>query len=227
MHNFYLGIGLYTSLEAGRLAGISSLSISRWLKGYQSDENWIEPIWEPELDFDEKNQVQLTFRDLMEIRFINAFRKAGLPLQTVRALYKKASELIQDTRPFSTADFRTDGKTIFFETINQNRKDSDLLDLKNDQFNFKKFVEPTFKDIEYKKGLPVIWWPMENNKSIVLDPTRSFGQPIVDEVSIPTATLYNSYLANNRSIKHIAEYYEINPSYVKNALRFEKKLAGL
>jgi uncharacterized protein (DUF433 family) len=232
MSESLLGIGLYTSMEASRLLKTPSSNISRWLRGYSykdnyGDEYWVDAIWEPELDLGYNDQVQLSFRDLMEVRFIDSFRKAGLPLQTVRSLYKQACELINDVRPFSTAEFRTDGKTIFFDVSNEIREDNDLIDLRDLQHVFKRFIEPTFKDIEYNNSEPIRWWPQKNNKNIVLDPQRSFGQPIVEKEGIPTSTLYTVFLAEDESFKEVADIYEIPIQAVKSAVNFERSLLGI
>jgi len=232
MNDNLLGIGLYTSLEAGKLLKTSSINISRWLKGYKYKDNegedrWVDAIWRPELDLGYHEQVQLSFRDLMEVRFIDSFRTAGLPMQTIRTLYDRAKVIMDDTRPFSTAEFRTDGKTIFYEVSNEIRDENDVIDLRDYQLVFKKFIEPTFKDIEYKKGVPVKWWPQKHDKSVVIDPARSFGQPIIDSFSIPTSTLYNVYLAEDESYKNVADIYEIPLPFVKKAVSFEKYLSGI
>jgi len=57
----------------------------------------------------------LSFRDLIELRFVKTFRDLGVGLTTIRDCYRRAVDEIHDDRPFSTQRFRTDGKTIFLE----------------------------------------------------------------------------------------------------------------
>jgi hypothetical protein len=61
----------------------------------------------------QKSALEVSFRDLIELRFVKAFRDAGLSLQTIRECFGRAIEAVRDERPFSTLRFRTDGKTIF------------------------------------------------------------------------------------------------------------------
>jgi hypothetical protein len=61
----------------------------------------IAPLWAPELPaFD--GRLELGFRDLIELRFVNAFLQAGLRLNTIRKCLDYARECVNDPRPFST-----------------------------------------------------------------------------------------------------------------------------
>ena len=69
------------------------------------------------------------------------------------------------------------------------------------------------------------WWPYGQEYLVVLDPARSFGQPILAKEGIPTAILASAY-KTEKSIKTIALWYEIEEKAVKNALEFERKIAA-
>lgn len=153
MSDSLLGIGLYTSLEASKLTKVPAQTISRWLGGYSYPNDRgvpqnVAPLWEPDLARGYNDQIQLSFRDLMEVRFVKAFRDSGLSLQNIRLCFSKAQEIINADRPFSTAQFHTDGKTIFLEKIVPELQNSETVDLKNFQSVFKTFISPTFKDID-------------------------------------------------------------------------------
>ncbi len=124
-----LGRGFYGAAESLQLlnyrrpatdapsARLGRQTLSRWLRGYDFKVNGevhrSEPLWRPDYPVDER--VELSFRDLIELRFVKAFRDAGLSLQTIRICFQRAVEEVRDPRPFSTRRFRTDGKTIFLE----------------------------------------------------------------------------------------------------------------
>src|SRR4051812_22983939 len=124
-----LGRGVYAASEALRLLNfrpgvgvaedkVSRQTISRWLRGYdfqvRGETHHSEPLWTPDYANDD-DLIELSFRDLIELRFVKAFRDAGVGLQTIRQCFDRAAELVKDERPFSTREFRTDGKTIFLE----------------------------------------------------------------------------------------------------------------
>jgi hypothetical protein len=106
-----------------------------------------EPLWRSDYSNDD-NLIELSFRDLIELRFVKAFRDAGLALPTIRESYQRAAEEVHDERPFSTQKFRTDGKTIFLE-ITEGIQEAKLIDLRGRQNVFRTIVEPSLKDLEF------------------------------------------------------------------------------
>jgi DNA-binding transcriptional MerR regulator len=190
-----IGIGLYTVPEAARLTGISVPRIRRWLAGYRhgrgADTHASAPLWHPEVPkFGSK--VELSFRDLMELRFVHLFLEQGLSLQAIRRAIQKAVDVFGIERPLSTQRFRTDGRSIFLEVAGE-IDEPRLFDLKRDQYLFHRMVAPSFKDIDFEKGIPVRWWPLAGRKAIVLDPKRSFGKPILARSGVPAAALADAY----------------------------------
>src|SRR5262249_19082902 len=117
-----VGVGFYTTAEASRLLGVPVRNIRRWLLGYsymRGEKRFdIDPLWVADLPKYE-NQIEVSFRDLIELRFVNAFLSAGLGLKTIRNCLNYAQGYINDTHPFSTNRFRTDGRTIFLESASE------------------------------------------------------------------------------------------------------------
>src|SRR5688572_33370214 len=97
-----IGIGLYTVPEAARLTRIAVPRIRRWLSGYRSRagdrEHAHAPLWQPEVPR-LGSKVELSFRDLMELRFVHLFLEQGLSLQAIRSAIEKAVELFGIERP--------------------------------------------------------------------------------------------------------------------------------
>lgn len=222
-----VGIGIYTVPEASRLTGIPASKIRRWLAGYRyragGAEHASAPLWTPEVP-QLGSTIELGFRDLMELRFVDLFLEQGLSLQAIRRAIEKAVDLFGIERPLSTQRFRTDGRTIFLE-IAEETEEEVLFDLKRDQFAFHRMVAPSFKDIELEKGLPVRWWPDTEARGIVLDPRRAFGKPIVARYGVPTAALADAYEVR-RSFKLVGIDYDVPEKAVRNAVAFEKRLAA-
>jgi uncharacterized protein (DUF433 family) len=220
-----LGIGYYGVTEASELIRIPALRIRRWLAGYhfvsRDQTHFSEPLWTPQLPR-ANGHLELGFRDLMELRFIDAFVRADLSLQAIRKCLAVAREAVGDERPFSTARFRTDGRTIFLQALSE-LEEPKLLDLTAKQYVFNRIVEPTFKDIELLHGVPARWWPFAGRKTIVVDPTRSFGQPLVSPCGIPTAVLAEAAIIEGSPAK-AARAYEVPAALVRDAVRFEREL---
>jgi uncharacterized protein (DUF433 family) len=224
-----IGIGLYTVPEASRLIGIPQARLRRWLRGYTyaigEGQAVSQPVWQrqlPEID----GTLGLGFLDLMEARFIDAFRKADVPWRVIRLCAERARELYRTDHPFSTQRFRTDGRTIFAETIDQ-AGEPQLLDLVRSQLAFARVIGPSlYAGIEFSdRDVPLRWWPLGQKTSVVIDPARSFGQPIVSSGGVPTAVLADAVSAEG-SIAKVARLYQVSPQSVRAAVRFEQQLAG-
>jgi uncharacterized protein (DUF433 family) len=71
---------------------------------------------------------------------------------------------------------------------------------------------------------PALWRPLGAKAGVVLDPRRSFGAPVEEGTSIPTATLAQAVKAAG-SPHRVAELYEVPLRAVNRAVRFEDWLA--
>jgi uncharacterized protein (DUF433 family)/DNA-binding transcriptional MerR regulator len=219
-----LGVGVYSIPEAARLTGVSSSRIRRWLRGYSFTSGGAArtspPLWQRQLA--SEDSLVLSFRDLLEVRFVDAFRRHGVSWKSIRMAAECAAEIVHDSYPFSTRRFKTDGRSIFAEIL-QETGDESLLDLVKSQYEFKSIVEPfLFEGLEFSAlGIePVRWWPLGMNRRVVIDPERSFGQPIVDPESVPTRVLASAFRAEG-SIQAVARWYEVDLKSVEDALEFE------
>jgi len=219
------GIGLYTFQEAARLTGIKPGELRRWLHGYQAGKKTMPPLWETELTSSEL--VGLSFHDLLEVRFVKAFREHGVSLQTIRIAARHAREMFNSPYPFTCKRFQTDGKTIFAESLRESG-DMELLDLRGKQIVFEKIIRPfLYEGIEFGMNERALrWFPMKRNKKVVLDPAISFGKPIVAEVGVRTDILYEAWLAEEKDKKRVARQFEVPVQAVDAAIRFEERLAA-
>ena len=223
--NVTLGIGFYTVPEAARLLKIPGRNIARWLGGYSHHgKNGIvdiPPLWTPELPGTETH-LEMSFRDLIELRFIQAFIKAGLGLKSIRHCLAYARECVNDPRPFSTQSFQTDGRTIFLDSANHAGA-SELLDLKKQQYVLKQVIERSLKDLDIEGDAVVRWRPFRGKDSIIIDPARAFGQPVASAYGVQTIALAQAVTAE-ASLQRVAKIYEVPVGIVRDAVKFEEYL---
>jgi uncharacterized protein (DUF433 family) len=227
-----LGVGYYTIPEAARLLQAPPRSIARWLDGYSykgADGKAVKtpPLWRTQLPR-LGDALEIGFRDLIELRFVLAFLRQNVPLNVIRRCMENARAIVGEERPFSTQRFRTDGRSIFLESLREARaapgqEGSALVDLKTNQLVFKQVVERTFKDLDIEEGSVVHWRPYAGKPSIVIDPTRSFGKPLAADFGVPTSALARAAEAE-RSPKRAARLFEVPLSIVNDAVDFERSL---
>jgi uncharacterized protein (DUF433 family) len=222
-----IGHGVYTIAEAGRLTGVEARTIRRWLVGYRfkvgDQPRRSPPVFAPEHEvFD--GVPAMSFLDLQEIRFVDAFVRRGVSWTTLRETHREAQKLLDDRHPFATGWFVTDGRNLLVD-MRRTRRDAGLLNIVRKQWEFRRIVAPFLKDLDYEKDRIVRWWPMAGRRRVVVDPERSFGQPVVVRESVPTAVLASAF-AVEESYDTVARWYEVSPRSVRDAVEFEQHLAA-
>ena len=127
-----------------------------------------------------------------------------------------------NSHPFSTRKFLTDGRTIFLESASTD-DDARLVNLKTNQYELKHVIERTFKDLDLNDETVSRWRPFHGKSSIVIDPLRSFGQPIASKYGVPTAVLFDAVSAEG-TVEKAATVYEVSVQAVRDAVAFEELL---
>ncbi|MET0437453.1 MAG: hypothetical protein ABW043_08165, partial [Devosia sp.] len=116
-----IGTGIYTVADASNLSGVPSSRITRWLLGrrreYRGEIVHDDALWTSQLPLFEGG-LYLGFRDLIELRMVDAFRRQKISLPYLRKVVQAAREITGDAHPFSTSMFKTDGRRLYFEVIN-------------------------------------------------------------------------------------------------------------
>lgn len=222
------GIGLYTFHEASRLTRIPLRDLRRWLDGYSyrdrkhQESIAIDPLWKTE--FSDEQVDGISFHDLLEVRFVHAFRHHGVSLQTIRVASQRARELFATDYPFTSRQFRTDGRTIFASAMEETGE-TELLDLVKRQYAFRKIIEPSlYRGIEFNQDqVATRWYPSPRSKAVVLDPEVAFGKPIVTDGGVRTSILYEAFEAEGDK-DFVAKLYEVPASAVDAAVAFEESL---
>lgn len=218
-----IGVGLYTPAEAGRLLRIPAAKISRWLRGHHIQDKFYPPLWSSEISLGD-DRILLGFRDLMEVRVADAFIRAGVSAIRVRAAIEVAKDVIGQDWPLSTNRFRTDGREIFLHIVEEDEdgeKREHLLNLFRRQFEFNDILDPILKTVDFNEdGQPELWWPGGRRLNVVIDPARSFGQPIEASSSVPT-TVLAAAAKQGGGVRNAARAYDVSEAAVRHAVEFE------
>lgn len=217
-----VGVGLYTPAEASRLLRIPSGKIIRWLHGHEANGKWYDPLWRSQIQLGD-GKTYLGFRDLMELRTAHAFMEVGVSAIMIRRAIIEAQKYVDEERPLSTTKFMTDGRSIFLEIADESG-DARLLDLFRRQYAFKRIIEASLKGVDFDGAAPVRWWPSTRLQRVVVDPGRSFGQPIDADSGVPTVVLANAAKAEG-SHEAAARVWQVSVQSVVRAIKFEAGLA--
>lgn len=225
-----LGVGYYSLHQASRLIGVPSRSIRRWLVGYSyqhGDTVTHQPPVVPGRVDQLADEIQaVTFRDLIEIRFVHSFRELGVSWRVIRVAAEKARDLFGNDHPFTTKAFFSDGRGIFADLQRAGVREKGLVNLVTDQYCFRNVMLPSFRaQIELSTDRAARWWPMGRKKKIVLDPARQFGQPIVAENGLSTSVLAKAFdVMGSEAL--VGKWYKVSNAAVRQAVAYERQLAA-
>jgi uncharacterized protein (DUF433 family) len=225
--NRLIGRGIYSVSEAARLARVPAARIRRWIRGYSfptlAGRHRSEPIVVPDIE-PIASTIALSFLDLQEVVFVDAFLKAGVSWKTMRSAHHAAEQKLGQ-HPFSTGRFATDGRWILLDlTGDVAAVDPAFQEVLTNQLAFRRLILPYLVKLDFgKDGQAIRWWPVGKKRRIVVDPERSFGQPIVSREGVPTVVLARAFQAE-RSTPIVARWYGVSRQSVTDAVKFEASL---
>src|SRR5438132_773949 len=144
-------IGLYSVAETARLTRVSSSRIRRWLRGYKFKSKGkarvSPPVWRGQLGGLDRNII-LSFFDLIEVRIVNAFLTEGVSWKILRQARSRAQELFQESHPFCSNRFGTDGRQIFVQ-VSREATEPTLIEITGNQQVFAAIVHPFLRELEF------------------------------------------------------------------------------
>lgn len=229
--------GMYTVQDASRLTNIPTTSFRSWISSYKRYKKLhttsTRHFWNP--DFIESyDAIILTFKDMMEARFVHMFRKHKISFNKISSAATYLSKELNTMSPFSYRKFETDGISILvYNSENKTRLDTfknqyyipdlDIL-MKEEQIEaIKTDVGPLIDGIQYnEQGAPQSWRPRPTEfPQIILNPEIHTGNPTIDGVNVHT--IFLQYEIEN-SFKEVSRLYKIKEEYVRQAYNFYREV---
>jgi uncharacterized protein (DUF433 family) len=225
------GRGSYSASEAAHLLKLPTARVRRWAAGYdfgpRGAPRFSEPLIHRELEG--HGFVELSFLDLIELLFVKTFHAQGVSLQGIRRMAKSAAEMFQTDHPFCIQRFRTDGHTIYAqiqqEEVAANGRHT--VDLASGHYVFETIIEPFYKQFTYDVQTKLVrqWRPLGPERSVLLDPALSFGQPVVAKFGVPTRAIQQAAKSGDSPLS-IADWYGLPVDAVTDAIEYEHQLAN-
>lgn len=217
-----LEAGIFTVQEAADLVGVGARLARAWVAGQRGRQ---EPVIDSQLGL-VNGKVAISFANLMELRFIAAFHKAGVRLEDIRVILSEAREFLNHPHPAATKlFFQTDGRKIF-GMVDRTNGDRILYDLAARNYAMFPIIQDSLrKDVEFDpKGNAILWYPRrEIAPHVIVDPRISFGRPVLKKSRIPAETLAEAVVAEG-SVQTVADLFEVPVAQVREAIRFHKDL---
>ena len=221
-----IGLGLYTIPEAARLAEVTPAQVRGWVHGYRDSTG--KPRRAAVVGHllpDAEGRTALSFRELVEVRFIRHFLRAGVSWRNIR---RAAAEARRDllSEAGHRLRFSTDGVTIFADSLARSG-DRTALDLVANQYVMLHVLARSIRsefDLEAEDVIRA-WRPRPQTPLVLLDPRRSFGHPIV-EPGVPTRALADALRAERGDAGRVAALFGTSEDAVRQAAAFEMTVAA-
>lgn len=201
----------YPFVEAAHYLGLKASTLSSWFRGNSA------PLV---LGADAE---QLSFINFVEAFVLKGLREThGLSMQQVRRDVAELRRQYPDVQyPLADLDLRVDGHDLYADAGGQ------LVDAsRGGQLGIRRVLDLYLERVDRSVGGAVRLYPFtrarleSSPRAIVIDPTVSFGRPVIFGTSIPTAVLHDRWKAGD-SISALAEDYDRSVEEIEEAVRYE------
>lgn len=211
-----IGIGIYTASEIARILRIPYRTVYTWMnkywdgtlgRNYGSNYSWIN-----------NGSRSVSFHTFIEFYVMMRFSEAGVKPKQVIEAHKELARMYKTAFPFALKEvlqgINSDGKHVYLKTK------QGIIELNGTkQFNLD-LIQLFFINLEFDNdNLASKFWPIGKEKSILIDPERRFGHPVIDGKNILPEVIFNHYKAGD-PVAYIAHVYKLSEQEVNNALEY-------
>lgn len=211
-----LGIGIYTPPEIAQILRLPYSKVHRWIDKYWDGELGKE--FETRYSWYTDGSRAVSFHTLVELYVMVQFAEAGVKTRKVLEAHKELSRWFDTAFPFAKKEvlegLRTDGAQIYIQ------RGEDTITLNGTRQLNLELIELFFKNLDFDSNqLATRLWPMGKKKSILIDPQRKFGHPVIGGKNIYPQTIYGMYNAGEPK-DYIAYLYELTNKEVQDAIDY-------
>jgi uncharacterized protein (DUF433 family) len=181
---------LYTLTEAALIADAKPTTVHRWARGYtyRTPAGDVRTEAEPLITTTGVGRRPVVpFVGLAEIYVLNAFRRAGVPMQRIRPALARLTEEMGLSAALASERLTTEGTELLYESGAADPLSgvSELVVVRNGQRVFTEVVERYLNTITYDDGwVRRIGLPQFGDVSVNVDPEINWGQPTLTSIGV-------------------------------------------
>ena len=228
---------LYTPTEAARAVGLNPSTLSTWLKGYVRKPSGRRPTTGAPIVTTVGTDLphgtpSIPFVGLAEALVLAAVRCAGVPLQRVRPALERLSVDLGVDHALASRRLYTEGAELLFDYADRSpdpdaTRVRELVVIRNQQRVFTEVVERYLKLITYGPDdyASLIRLPVYAKAQVVVDPNRSFGQPIFVHGGAKVSDAADRFLAGE-SLPAVAEEFGVSVDDLEDVIRATSRRAA-
>jgi len=214
---------LYTIADAGRVVRINPATLRTWALGRSYPTRSGQKSWSPLIRAADHKRGLLSFVNLVEVHVLSTLRGKQVRVERIRSATKFIRDEVGTAHPLADVDVHTDCVDIYVEYLGR------LINISSAQATLRPLVERYLERVERdEKGLASRLFPItrddgSNARSVVIDPGRRFGRPILESTNLETAIVADRFFAGD-STAVLASDFGIEEAKVEEAIRFESQL---
>jgi len=218
----------YSVAEAAHYLRMPEETLRSWVAGRMYPVSGRSKRSRPLILLDDPSRQYLSFINLVEAHVLAAIRRHhGVKLPKVRVALDYVKHHFKIERPLIEQAFQTDGLDLFVERY------GDLINTSQEgQRAMKEILGVYLKRIERDAtGLPLKLYPFTRDteseaspafdpRVVVMNPTVSFGRPVIAGTGIPVSSIYERYRAGD-SVADLARDFRLEIGAIEEAIRCE------
>jgi uncharacterized protein (DUF433 family) len=211
----------YTVAEAARYLRIPLPTVRSWVIGRDYPRQSGTARFRPVVVTPKDPSHRLSFRNLVELAALRAMRtEHGLKLSAVREALQFAEKKLGAEAPLASPELFASAGELFLERygelINLNRAG---------QLGIWAVLQGLMRRIKWDSRLPVRFFPPVPNRpegqSVMLDPTVSFGRPVLSRLGVTTSVIVDRINAGEEPAA-VARDYGATQDEIMDALAYER-----
>lgn len=204
----------YTIAEVASYLSVPRSTVRAWSKGMGE--------FKPVLRLPNEASSVLSFINVVEVHVLAALRREGPRLPTIRKALANLERELKLQHPLASELFLTDGVGIFVERLGK------LIDISREgQVAMTEVLSDYLRRIDYgKDGLALRLYPftrrgvLDDPRSVVIDPTISFGRPVLANTGVPTEEIAERFNAGD-TMEDLARDFRVTRQLIEEAIRCE------
>jgi len=210
----------YAIPRAAQIVRLSPSTLRLWSVGHGAHK--------PLFDVASRRPLLLSFANLTEAFVLASMRRLhGISMQKVRKSMLFVGQKLRLQRPLLHAQFRTDGVSLFVEHAGH------LLNVSAEgQAALRALLDSSLQRIDWENDFAVRIYPWVRAeiaggqpKTIVVDPRRGFGQPVIAGTGIEARIVAQRHRAGE-SITDLVRDYGVGLEQIEDAIRCETREAA-
>lgn len=216
----------YTVPEAAEFIARPTSTVRRWALGHLRTHKGQQRRDKPLIIVDggAGEPIPLSFLNLLELRFLAAYRQR-VPLQSIRRALDFAGSELGIDRPLLSAEFKVHGKSLFMRFAAEG-EDAYLLNAsKRGQLAWPATLDEFIETIDYEEATAHRWWPLGRTEPVIVDTFLNGGRPSTALAGVRTNAIAVQRQKEGLHVPDIAYDVGATEDEVRAALRFERVAA--